>query len=53
MRPEMDDAVAGLAGGVSRGEEATAQQMPQAGGAVQSADIEYFMCNLATNTLYS
>ncbi|MFN8440289.1 MAG: carboxylesterase family protein [Caldilineaceae bacterium] len=52
MRPEMGNAVAGLAGGVIRGEEDTAQPIPQARGAVHSADIEYFMGNLATNTVY-
>jgi para-nitrobenzyl esterase len=53
MRPEMGDAVGGLAGGVLRGEEAEAQRLPQARGAVHSADIEYFMGNLATNTVYA
>jgi para-nitrobenzyl esterase len=52
MRPEMGDAVAGLAGGVLRGRAAKAQQPPPARGAVHSADIEYFMGNLATNTVY-
>jgi para-nitrobenzyl esterase len=53
MRPEMGDAVGGLAGGVLRGEEAKAQRLPPARGAVHSADIEYFMGNLATNTVYA
>jgi para-nitrobenzyl esterase len=53
MRPEMGDAVGGLAGGVLRGEEAEAQRMPPARGAVHSADIEYFMGNLATNMVYA
>jgi para-nitrobenzyl esterase len=53
MRPEMGDAVGGLAGGVLRGEEAEAQRVPPARGAVHSADIEYFMGNLATNTAYA
>jgi para-nitrobenzyl esterase len=53
MRPEMGDAVGGLAGGVLRGEEAEAQRTPPARGAVHSADIEYFMGNLATNTVYA
>ena len=53
MRPEMGDAVAGLAGGVLRGTEAEAQRQPPARGAVHSADIEYFMGNLATNTVYA
>jgi len=53
MRPEMGDAVAGLAGGVLRGEQAEAQRTPPARGAVHSADIEYFLGNLATNTVYA
>jgi para-nitrobenzyl esterase len=53
MRPEMGDAVAGLAGGVVRGKAAKAQQPPPARGAVHSADIEYFMGNLATNEVYA
>lgn len=53
MRPEMGDAVGGLAGGVLRGEEAEAQRQPVARGAVHSADIEYFMGNLATNSVYA
>jgi para-nitrobenzyl esterase len=53
MRPEMGDAVGGLAGGVLRGEEAEAQRLPPARGAVHSADIEYFMGNLATNMVYA
>lgn len=53
MRPEMGDAVGGLAGGVLRGEEAQAQRLPPARGAVHSADIEYFMGNLATNMVYA
>jgi para-nitrobenzyl esterase len=53
MRPEMGDAIAGLAGGVLHGEEAEAQRMPPAHGAVHSADIEYFMGNLTTNLVYA
>ena len=53
MRPEMGDAVGGLAGGVLTGPEAEAQRMPPARGAVHAADIEYFMGNLATNTVYA
>ena len=53
MRPDMDDAGGGLAGGVLRGEEAEAQRLPPARGAVHSADIEYFMGNLATNMVYA
>jgi para-nitrobenzyl esterase len=53
MRPEMGDAVGGLAGGVLRGEEAEVQRQPPARGAVHSADIEYFMGNLGTNLVYA
>ena len=53
MRPEMGDAVGGLAGGVLRGEEAEAQRLPPARGAVHAADIEYFMGNLATTMVYA
>lgn len=52
MRPEMGDAVPGLAGGVVRGEQARAAQLPPARGAVHSADIEYAMGNLPTNRVY-
>jgi len=50
MRPEMGDAVPGLAGGVIRGSGATPP--PPARGAVHSAEIEYAMGNLATNKVY-
>ncbi len=53
MRPEMGDAVAGLAGGVVRGPEARANAAPPARGAVHSAEIEYAMGNLATNKVYA
>lgn len=53
MRPELGDAVGGLAGGVLCGAEAAARRLPPARGAVHSADIEYFMGNLATNTVYA
>jgi para-nitrobenzyl esterase len=55
MRPEMGDAIAGLAGGVVRkaGAAAKAMAMPPAKGAVHSADIEYAMGNLATNRVYA
>lgn len=55
MRPEMGNAVAGLAGGVIRegeGDDA-AVAMPPAKGAVHAADIEYAMGNLATNQVYA
>ncbi len=53
MRAEMGDAVAGLAGGVIKGEEAKKQKAPVASGAVHSADIEYAMGNLPTNRVYN
>lgn len=52
MRAEMGNAIAGLAGGVIKGEEAKKQQMPQAKGAVHSAEIEYALGNLSTNKVY-
>ena len=53
MRPEMGDAVGGLAGGVLRGAEARGAAPPAARGAVHSADIEYAMGNLATNKVFA
>jgi para-nitrobenzyl esterase len=53
MRPEMGDAVAGLAGGVVRGPAAQAAAPPPARGASHSAEIEYAMGNLATNEVYA
>jgi para-nitrobenzyl esterase len=54
MTPEMGDAVAGLAGGVIRGEQAAATPRPPTPkGAVHSADIEYAMGNLSTNKVYA
>jgi para-nitrobenzyl esterase len=55
MVPEMEDAVAGLAGGVIRGPKAAdeARAIPPTMGAVHSADIEYAMGNLATNLVYA
>jgi len=53
MRAEMGDAVSGLAGGVIRGDEAKSQPQMTVSGAVHSADIEYFMGNLATNTVFA
>ncbi len=53
MTPEFGDAVAALAGGVVRGEEAEAMRMPPATGAVHSAEIEYALGNLATNKVYA
>ncbi|ARA93129.1 carboxylesterase [Rhodothermaceae bacterium RA] len=51
MRPEMGHAVAGLAGGVVRSDEAEAPPPPT--GAVHSAEIEYAMGNLDTNPVYA
>ena len=53
MRPEMGDAVPGLAGGVRRGPEAKADRPPPPRGAVHSAEIEYALGNLATNEVYA
>ncbi|MGV3642448.1 MAG: carboxylesterase/lipase family protein [Adhaeribacter sp.] len=53
MRPEMGDAVPGLAGGVIKGPEAAANKMPPAKGAVHSAEIEYALGNLASNKVYA
>jgi para-nitrobenzyl esterase len=53
MRPEMGNAVAGLAGGVITGPEAEALRLPTPRGAVHSADIEYAMGNLGTNLVYA
>ena len=49
----MGDAVAGLAGGVVTGPAAQAQRPPAPRGAVHSADMEYAMGNLATNSVYA
>jgi para-nitrobenzyl esterase len=52
MRPEMGNAVPGLAGGVVRG--GTDQPpLPPPTGAVHSAEIEYALGNLATNPVYA
>jgi para-nitrobenzyl esterase len=53
MRPEMGDAVAGLAGGVITGPQAQANRRPAPRGAVHSAEIEYAMGNLDTNKVYA
>jgi para-nitrobenzyl esterase len=52
MRPEMGNAVPGLAGGVVRGGD-EANRPPPPRGAVHSAEIEYAMGNLATNPVYA
>jgi para-nitrobenzyl esterase len=51
MRPEMGNATAGLAGGVNRG--APSPPAPPARGAAHSAEIEYAMGNLDSNTVYA
>ena len=56
MRPELGNAVSGLAGGVIRTDETSTPPPPpppMAVGAVHSADIEYFMGNLDTNNVYA
>ena len=54
MRPEMGNAQAGLAGGVIRNPAASsAPPRPAPRGAVHSAEIEYAMGNLASNTVYA
>lgn len=53
MRPEMGNAVAGLAGGVIRGANTTAAPAPPARGAVHSAEIEYALGNLDSNRVYA
>jgi len=53
MRPEMGNAVAGLAGGVVKEQKAAAVAMPPARGAVHSAEIEYALGNLSSNKVYA
>ena len=53
MRPDMGDAVPGLAGGVVRNSQAKANQPPQSRGAVHSAEIEYALGNLDYNKVYA
>ena len=53
MRSEMGNAVANLAGGITKDSTAAkAPAMPPATGAVHSAEIEYAMGNLPTNRVY-
>jgi para-nitrobenzyl esterase len=52
MRAEMGNAVAGLAGGVVRGNGPAAAKTPSPAGAVHSAEIEYALGNLPTNRVY-
>jgi para-nitrobenzyl esterase len=54
MRPEMGNAVSGLAGGVVKGAQAkNADRPPPPRGAVHSAEIEYAMGNLTSNKVYA
>jgi para-nitrobenzyl esterase len=53
MTPEMGNATPGLAGGVVKGQNTGAVTMPQARGAVHSAEIEYALGNLSTNKVYA
>jgi len=53
LRPELGNAVEGLAGGIIRSEETPPPPPPLAIGAVHSADIEYFMGNLDTNDVFA
>ncbi|WP_224999410.1 carboxylesterase/lipase family protein [Cesiribacter sp. SM1] len=53
MRAEMGDAAPGLAGGVVKSSDKNAVKVPPAQGAVHSAEIEYAMGNLSTNTVFA
>lgn len=53
MTPERGNAVAGLAGGILTDVPTDPHRPPPPRGAVHSADIEYFMGNLATNPVYA
>jgi len=53
MRAEMGNSTAGLAGGVVKGPPGAAAVLPQARGAVHSAEIEYAMGNLDSNKVYA
>jgi len=52
MRPEMGNAVPGLAGGVTKSTDTQAPKAPPATGAVHSAEIEYALGNLSGNRIY-
>jgi len=52
MRPEMGNATANLAGGVTRDSTGRAPRAPLPKGAVHSAEIEYALGNLPTNRVY-
>ncbi len=51
MRPEMGNSVAGAAGGVIRGGDGPRPAAPT--GAVHSAEIEYLLGTLSTNTVFA
>jgi para-nitrobenzyl esterase len=53
MRPEMGNAVAGLAGGVVSGPAAEANRPPPPRGAVHAAEIEYALGNLDRNHVFA
>jgi para-nitrobenzyl esterase len=53
MRPEMANAVPGLAGGVITNAPATAHPPPPARGAAHSAEIEYALGNLDSNEVFA
>lgn len=52
MRPEMGNATANLAGGVTKDTTGKAPKAPPAKGAVHSAEIEYALGNLSSNRVY-
>lgn len=52
MRPEMGNATANLAGGVTKDTTGKAPKAPPAKGAVHSAEIEYALGNLPSNRVY-
>ena len=52
MRPEMGNATANLAGGVTRDSTGRTPRAPLPKGAVHSAEIEYALGNLPTNRVY-
>lgn len=52
MRPEIGNATANLAGGITKDSTGKAPKAPLPKGAVHSAEIEYAMGNLPTNRVY-
>jgi para-nitrobenzyl esterase len=53
MRPEMGNAVPGLAGGVVKDPDPALAALPRSRGAVHSAEIEYALGNLHSNKVYA